>query len=289
MNHATQHAETGCIDADSLDSASLLRKANEISDFILALAGPDESVETEKLPCVSITQPVESKLVSADSRAIDGLSHSIGLMPDLGPAFRGYPPLPAMIRCQDERNELMRRRVEDIIYLHRVGRRFWLDSSLGGGKYREMLMGDSLDIGKVRDFVDYVSSPYQRMTDEHIAVRLLFIPENLQVRLCQLATDEIKAKRRTLLHKEPVICARLLKSVNETGDRKLARHVHLWGRLWVAQELIRYVRTGKVPSGKECSPQEVGLLLGAMTGKRMERSEIRRKLKTIEMRLGVDR
>lgn len=257
-------------------------------DAVLADLG--ESVATENNPTpLQIAEPEEPKPAPTGSRAPVDLSASVGLMPDLGPAFRGYAPLPAMISCSDHRDELVRRRVEDIIYLHRIGYRPYLDTSLGDGKYRAMLMGGSLDLGQVRDFVAHVSSQHERMTDEHIAVTLLCIPENLQVRLCQLATDAIKAKRRILLKKEPAIRAKLLRSVIQTGDRKLERHVPLWSQTWVAQELIRCARTGKVAPGKECSAQEVGQLLGAMTGKRMERSDVRKKLKTIGTRLGGDR
>lgn len=261
-----------------------------VCDCDALLADLGESVATENDPTpVQIAEPAEPNPAPTVSSAPVDLTTAVGLMPDLGPAFRGYVPLPAMISCSDERDELVRRRVEDIIYLHRIGYRPYLDTSLSGGKYRAMLMGEALDLGQVHDFVAHVSSQHERMTDAHIAVKLLSIPENLQVRLCQLATGAIKSKRRALIKNEPAIRARLLRSVIQTGDRKLERHVPLWGQLWVAQELIRFVRTGKVAPGDECSPQEVGQLLGAMTGKRMERSDVGKKLKTIDSRLGVDR
>lgn len=203
------------------------------------------------------------------------------LMPDIAPAFRGdIARMPQLITRDEHRNVLAERRAIDIAYLHRVGFRPTLDTSIGDGRFRELMSGDTLDISLVREFATIVSSKTSRWSDEHLAEKVLFIPANLQVRLCQLATEAIKRKRARVISEAPAIRARLEVSMRRSGDAKNLKHAGLWAQLWVCDELIRFA------CGRR-SPQEAGLLLGAMTGKPMARSNASTTLKAIDARLGV--
>lgn len=203
------------------------------------------------------------------------------LMPDIAPAFRGLEPVPAMITNDEGRKILANRREADIVYLHQQGHRAHVDSSLCGGKFKGMLAGDTLDLDLVREFIEHVSSAKERMTDEHIAVNILFVPECMQVRLCQLATEAIKRKRARVTKEAPAIRAKLENSMRQSGDAKNLKHVDLWAQLWVCDELITF-------TWKKRSTQQVGLLVGAMTGtKPMGHSNARVALKAIDARLGI--
>lgn len=239
---------------------------------VVVFAVPEPVVEPE--PVIEQPASVAEKSVTADC-----------LMPDIAPAFRGLDPVPALITNDDARKILANRREADIIYLHAQGHRPYLDSSLTDGKFREMMSADTLDLDLVREFAKAVSSKTIAWSDEHLATNVLFIPETLQVRLCQLATDAIKRKRGRLIEGLPTIRTRLETSMRRSGDAKNLEHAVMWAQVWVCDELIKFARAGKVKPGRERSPQEVGLLLGAMTGRAMARSDVAKKLKAIGARL----
>lgn len=198
------------------------------------------------------------------------------LMPDLAPAFRGdIARMPQLITRDEHRNVLAERRVVDLVYLHRIGFRPTLDTSLVDGRFRELMTGDTLDLALVREFAKIVSSKTSRWSDEHLAEKVLFIPANLQVQLCQLVTDRIKRGRARVYAEEAATRVKLERSLRQSGDAKLIRHVPLWARLWLCDTLIKLAVNRR-------SPQEVSLLLKAMTGQDMSRSDVAKKLKTID-------
>lgn len=201
------------------------------------------------------------------------------LMPDVAPAFRGdIARMPQLITRDEHRNVLAERRVIDLTYLHRIGFRPTLDTSIGDGRFRALMSGDTLDLNLVREFAGITCSKSTKWSDEHIAEKVLFIPANLQVRLCQLATEAIKRKRARVINEAPAIRARLEISMRRSGDAKNLKHAGLWAQLWVCDELIKFA------CGRR-SPQEVGLLLGAMTGTPMARSDVAKKVRAIDARL----
>lgn len=201
------------------------------------------------------------------------------LMPDVAPAFRGdIARMPQLITRDEHRAALAERRAIDIVYLHRIGFRPTLDTSISDGRFRELMSGDTLDLNLVREFAGITCSKSTKWSDEHIAEKVLFIPANLQVRLCQLATEAIKRKRARVINEAPAIRARLEVSMRRSGDAKNLKHAGLWAQLWVCDELIKFA------CGRR-SPQEVGLLLGAMTGTPMARSDVAKKVRAIDARL----
>ena len=258
---------------NSVEIAALL---GDIDAIIAELDNDQPEAQIESTPAATVALAVPDVVeVSEKSVTIDCL------MPSIAPAFRGLEPVPAMITNDEGRNILANRREADIVYLHQQGHRAHVDSSLCGGKFKGMLAGDTLDLDLVREFIEHVSSAKERMTDEHIAVNLLFVPECMQVRLCQLATEAIKRKRARVTKEAPATRAKLENSMRQSGDAKNLKHADLWAQLWVCDELITFTR-------KKRSTQQVGLLVGAMTGtKPMGHSNARVALKAIDARLGV--
>lgn len=197
------------------------------------------------------------------------------LLPDIAPAFRGdIVRMPQLITRDEHRNVLAERRAIDIVYLHRIGFRPTLDTSISDGRFRELMSGDTLDIALVREFAGITCSKAAKWSDEHIAEKILFIPANLQVQLCQLATDRIKRGRARLHAEEAATRVKLERSLRQSGDAKLIRHVPLWAKLATCDSLVKLAVNRR-------SPQEVSLLLKAMTGQDMSRSDVAKKLKAI--------
>lgn len=243
--------------------------ADELFDdaFIAELARIQARAANVTAP-VAVEIETPKVLISADC-----------LMPDVAPAFRGdIVRMPQLITRDEHRAALAERRATDIIYLHRIGFRPTLDTSISDGRFRELMSGDTLDISLVREFAGITCSKATKWSDEHIAEKILFIPANLQVRLCQLATEAIKRKRARVISEAPAIRARLEVSMRRSGDAKNLKHAGLWAQLWVCDELIQFA------CGRR-SPQEDGLLLGAMTGTSMARSDVAKKLRAIDARL----
>lgn len=224
-------------------------------------------VPTEKSVPVPVVAETETPKVSVTTDC---------LMPDLAPAFRGdIARMPQLITRDEHRNVLAERRVIDLTYLHRIGFRPTLDTSISDGRFRELMSGDTLDLNLVREFAGITCSKSTKWSDEHIAEKVLFIPANLQVQLCQLATDRIKRGRARLHAEEAATRVKLERSLRQSGDAKLIRHVPLWAKLSMCDSLVKLAVNRR-------SPQEVSLLLKAMTGQDMARGNVSVALKAID-------
>lgn len=242
-------------------------------DAIVAGWSDESEEQIESAPAAPVAVEIEAPKVSVTTDQ---------LLPDIAPAFRGdIVQMPQLITRDEHRNVLAERRAIDLTYLHRIGfRPTLLDTSIGDGRFRALMSGDTLDLDLVREFAAITCSKTSRWSDEHIAERVLFVPANLQAQLCQLSTEAIKRKRARVINEAPAIRAKLENSMRKSGDAKNLKHAGLWAQLWVCDELIKFA------CGRR-SPQEVGLLLGAMTGKPMARSNASTTLKAIDARLGV--
>ena len=198
----------------------------------------------------------------------------------IAPAFVDRPASP-MIHTDAERAIVAQRRFEDIVHAHASGHRGHVSTSLAEGKFKGMLSGDVLDRALVREFAEAVSSGSSRMSDEHIADNVLFLSGPMQLRMGQLCTDAIKAKRARVRKQAPDIRAKLQASLVSTGDAKLAKHLDAWVTLWVADQLVQHA------CGRR-SPEEVSRLVAAITGERpKDRRNVRETLKGIDERLIV--
>ena len=183
--------------------------------------------------------------------------------------------MPTFITSDEARKIRAERIVTDLIYLHAQGHRLYLNSSVLDGRFREMMSADTLDLNLVREFATIVSSKTSNWSGEYLATSVLHIPATQQVHLCQLATERIRRGRTRLLAGEAATRAKLECALRQSGDAKLIRHVPLWARLWVCDSLIKLAVDRR-------SPQEVSLLLKAMTGREMSRSDVAKKLKAID-------
>lgn len=277
----TPRKQASAIQTDIADIDARMAEADAIIADIDARMAEVDAIESsastvESTPAVIESTPAPEN--NQDKKAESSLISVESLTPDIAPAFRGYGPQPLIANAAD-RCELVRRRVADIAYIHAKGHRANVDTSLCDGKFKDMLAGDKLDIDLVREFAEHVSSPEGRKTDEHIAVNILFIPACMQIRLCQLVSEAIKRKRARTINEAPTVRAKLERSVRQSGDGRNMKHVEQWVQLWVADQLVSFAM-------KKRSPQEVGFLLGAMTGtKVMPRSDVAKKLKCIDARL----
>jgi len=263
----TPRKQASAIQTDIADIDARMAEVDAIESSASTVESTPAVIESAPAPENNQDKKAESSLISVES-----------LTPDIAPAFRGYGPQPLIANAAD-RCELVRRRVADIAYIHAKGHRANVDTSLCDGKFKDMLAGDKLDIDLVREFAEHVSSPEGRKTDEHIAVNILFIPACMQIRLCQLVSEAIKRKRARTINEAPTVRAKLERSVRQSGDGRNMKHVEQWVQLWVADQLVSFAM-------KKRSPQEVGFLLGAMTGTMaMPRSDVAKKLKCIDARL----
>ena len=226
---------------------------------------------------VSAETPEPAAPVVAEIEAPEVSVTTDQLLPDIAPAFRGdIVRMPQLITRDEHRNVLAERRAIDLTYLHRIGfRPTLLDTSIGDGRSRALMSGDTLDLALVREFATIVSSKTSRWSDEHLAEKVLFIPANLQVQLCQLATDRIKRGRARLHAEEAATRVKLERSLRQSGDAKLIRHVPLWAKLATCDSLVKLAVNRR-------SPQEVSLLLKAMTGQDMARGNVSVALKAID-------
>lgn len=260
-------------------AATLIQTENRAEEKVLSalfddldaiVAGwSDESEEQiESAPAAPVAVEIEAPKVSVTTDQ---------LLPDIAPAFRGdIARMPQLITRDEHRAALAERRAIDIIYLHRVGfRPTTLDTSIGDGRFRALMSGDTLDLALVREFATIVSSKTSRWSDEHLAEKVLFIPANLQVQLCQLSADRIKRGRARLHAEEAAIRVKLERSLRQSGDAKLIRHVPLWAKLATCDSLVKLAVNRR-------SPQEVSLLLKAMTGQDMARGNVSVALKAID-------
>lgn len=201
-------------------------------------------------------------------------------LPSIAPAFVERTASP-MICTAENRAVIVQRRFEDILHAHASGHRGHASTSLADGKFRGVLSGDVLDHALVREFAEAVSSGSSRMTDQHIAENILFLSGPMQLRMGQLCTDAIKAKRARVRKQAPDIRAKLQASLARTGDRKLEKHLDAWVTLWLADQLVQHV------CGRR-SPEEVSRLVAAMTGEKpKDRRNVRETLKGIDERLIV--
>ncbi|MER2514172.1 MAG: hypothetical protein ABTQ25_17440 [Nitrosomonas ureae] len=253
------------------NSAEIAALLGDIDDIIAATAyldEPEQQIESTPAAIVALAVPdvaeVPEKSVTTDQ-----------LMPSIAPAFRGLAPVPTLITSDEARKIRAERIVADLIYLHAQGHRLYLNSSVLDGKFRDMMSADALDLNLAREFATLVSSKTSNWSGEYLATSVLFIPATLQVRLCQLATERIRRGRARLLAGEATTRARLECSLRQSGDAKLIRHAPLWAELWVCDSLIKLAVDRR-------SPQEVSALWEAMTGRKMGRSDVAKKLKTID-------
>ena len=74
---------------------------------------------------------------------------------------------------------------------------------------------------------------------------------------------------------EAAIRVKLERSLRQSGDAKLIRHVPLWAKLATCDSLVKLAVNRR-------SPQEVSLLLKAMTGQDMARGNVSVALKAID-------
>ena len=248
----------------------------------VAFAVPEAIVEQHEpvvegvvvAPAVVEPAPAIEQLAPGPVKA-EGSVTADQLMPSIAPAFRGLEPVPTLITNDEARKIRAERIVADLIYLHAQGHRLYLNSSVLDGRFREMMSADTLDLNLAREFATIVSSKTSKWSGEYLATSVLNIPATQQVHLCQLATERIRRGRTRLLAGEAATRAKLECALRQSGDAKLIRHVPLWAKLSMCDSLIKLAVDRR-------SPQEVSLLLKAMTGQEMSRSDVAKKLKAID-------
>lgn len=275
---------------DINNDAEIAMMLADLDGVFTMLADEDEPavVEVQQPAPVAIEAPtqdeqgvvVEAQPVATPAPvAHEPVKRLDAYLASIAPAFVDRPATP--IICNDaDRAIVAQRRYEDIAHAHASGQRGHVSTSLAEGKFKGMLSGDVLDHALVREFAEAVSKCGSRMSDEHIADNVLFLSGPMQLRMGQLCSDAIKAKRARVRKQAPDIRAKLQASLVSTGDAKLSKHLDAWVTLWVADQLVQHA------CGRR-SPEEVSRLVSAMTGEKPKaRGNVSVTLRDIDERLG---
>ncbi len=119
------------------NSAEIAALLGDIDDIIAELDNDQPEVRIESTPAATVALAVPD--------AVEVLEKSVTidcLMPDIAPAFRAYPALPApnsgrAFTAADDEN-LIQQRIADLEWLHRRGHRVEIDShEAAGGRARQ--------------------------------------------------------------------------------------------------------------------------------------------------------
>lgn len=191
------------------------------------------------------------------------------LLPDIAPAFRAYPALPApnsgrAFTAADDEN-LIQQRIADLEWLHRRGHRVEIDShEAAGGRARHLLTSEKFD----RDLAREVAACRLLSGDGFVAA--LYLPEWLEAEMAQLCTKSMKMKRLRARRNRPKVEAKLRAGVAP----KHRNHVARWLDVHHCMALV------------DDSPSAIARLYTAMTGAKMSKSTACEARNEVQKRVG---
>lgn len=252
-------------------AATLIQTENRAEEKVLSalfddldaiVAGwSDESEEQiESAPAAPVAVEIEAPKVSVTTDQ---------LLPDIAPAFRAYPALPApnsgrAFTAADDEN-LIQQRIADLEWLHRRGHRVEIDShEAAGGRARHLLTSEKFD----RDLAREVAACRLLSGDGFVAA--LYLPEWLEAEMAQLCTKSMKMRRLRARRNRPKAEAKLRAGVAP----KHRNHVARWLDVHHCMALVGD------------SPSAIARLYTAMTGVKMSKSTACEARNEVQKRVG---